>query len=320
MILLKSSYSHKIKVLDLPCQLFPYFISKKLINEYFEFVGSNPDIVFLPIINEATERANISNDYWTKYMNLSTNYAVFHTLDEFQNRSKFSKNIQDLCDQCDYVFGHQLPTMLDTQKYIPLMYPALVKSYDSSTKTQPETIDLFFWGAYDVIPNRNIPISTSKRERSYRGSVVSIIENLQIKHSWVTDIRRLYYWEMGQIERKEFQAKYLRRMLSSKLCLSLYGYGFNSFRTSEIFALQRALVSPKVFKHILVPELDLWENGDLGFFFSDDCSDLESILLQALSNNDERKRKAENGKRFYERNCSNEGIIQTVYKTVLQGL
>lgn len=320
MISFKNFFPYKIKLQNISRQVFPYFLPQKLVANYFEFVDSNPDIVILPIINEQVEKANESIENWNRYFGSAKPYVVFHTLDEYQNLSPFSQMIQGICRQCNVVFGHQLPVYLDSNQYVPIMYPALSIGHSPDNRSF-EPIDIFFWGAYEEMTDNvtiSIPLSIPKRERTYRGTVLSIIETLQEKHHWITDFKRVYYWKMNQEERSIFQKKYIDSMSKSKLCLALYGFGYNSFRISEILGSQKALVSPSLFKNILVPEIRSWEQGDIGFFFGDDCSNLETLLLQALNREDLRMKISVNGRRFYERHCTFDGIIKTVYDRLLR--
>jgi len=317
------TYRRKIKILNISEQIFPYFFPKRMLLNYFEFVDSNPDIVFLPIINEEVEQNPKPIEYWAKYLDLPVQHAIFHTIDEFSNQTKFSSQAQMMCHQCRFVFGHQLPVDLDPQKFIPIMYPARVLPQNKLFQDLVEPNDIFFWGAYQKSPQyslESIPISLPVRDRKYRGTIISIIEQLQIKYQWTTDFKQIYYWQKNPARWGVMQRAYRNHMSLSKLCLAPFGFGYNSYRISEIFAARKVLFSSKIFNHVLVPEVGAWENEEIGFFFSDDCSDLENLLVTALSDEKRRKYMAQNGRKFFEKHCTYKGLINTVYSAFIQGL
>ena len=126
-------------------RVFPYFILPGMVREYFEFVDSGFDFCVLPIINEKAELEKREKAYWGQYIDNNSRLVVVNTLDEYYSLSPFNQDMVDICEQCEVVFGHQLPVDGSHHGFTPIFYPPLVQALrNSSYGDISEEIDLCF--------------------------------------------------------------------------------------------------------------------------------------------------------------------------------
>lgn len=310
----------RIRLRDIEAPVFPPYIPSKLIAEHFEFVQADYDFCFLPLIDEPEHAEVRTKEYWTQYIDHRSRFAVINTLYEYGNRSSFSREMANVCNECQVVFGYQLPIGYDHPGLTPIFYPSLVEPiFEFGATRLEEDIDICFWGAIEP-SHKEWDAKTCLRSRDYRGCVIVALEQLAQRSYLRTSFKSVHYWQLGQHEQAIARQEYRQVLLRSKLCLSIYGYGYNCYRNAEIFALGRPLFSPMLHHHVLVPEAELWHRAELGFFFEDDGTNIEGVLLEALTDDSERCRRAYNGWLYHQRNCTRRGIAEAIYHRLLTEL
>jgi hypothetical protein len=304
----------RIRVRRIEEPILPDYIPETALGEYFDFVDAQYDVTFLPWIHYEAEQERLEDDYWTRYIVPGSLLAIVYGLDDYHLPTHLNRRATRVVEQCDMVIGSQLPVDLDRSGLTPICYPMV--SHQEAQASDAEIIgetDVFFWGDYIAGP-KAVPPYPKEGER-YRSDVLSAIETLG-HGRWRTDFRDVRFWYQEKEERSKYTNAFRAAMLNSKLCLSLYGRGYNTIRNSDTFGLRRALLGPDVSQHVLVPDANLWRSQEIGFIFKDDLSDLESVIDYALSDTAERKRRAENGWNYYQRHCTPAAILRTIYKAV----
>lgn len=311
----------RIRIRAIEEQTFPYYLTPKLLSKYFSFVSKDYEYTFLPLIKEE-DQDNFQMVNWEQYLDGNSRTAVIHTLDEYWNRTKFNQAMIQVCENCDLVFGHQLPANKPMSQFSPIFFRSLLQpTHDpSNTQNSSMTHDICFWGAFEPQNDAKSFAHQRLRERSYRTFVIEQIAKHKIKHSWNINIKSVYYWRLTKHERDEITKQYAMALQGSKLGLSLYGYGYNSYRNADIFALGCTLLSPMIYNHVLLPEFEKWYSHELGFFFHDDCSDLENVIQFALGNDTERRRRAYNGHAYFKKYSTYRGIVESIHTKLLSKL
>jgi hypothetical protein len=304
----------RIRVRRIKEPVLPDYISEAASSEYFEFVDDNYDVTFLPWMHYEAEQERLNEDYWTQYIEPGPLLAIVYGFDDYNLPTHLNRRATGICDQCDLVIGPQLPVDLHRSGLVPICYPML--SHQEASPAEADVIgdvDIFFWGDYSAGPKAVPPYP--KEGENYRPGILKAVEIIG-SGRWRTDFRDIRFWYRYKEERASLAAPFRETMLNSKLSLSLYGRGYNTIRNSDTFGLRRALLSPDVTQHVLVPEATLWKSQEIAFVFKEDLSDLESVIYNALSDTAERKRRAANGWAYYQRHCTPTAILRTIYKSV----
>jgi hypothetical protein len=308
----------RIRIRRIEELVLPDYIMQRKIDDYFEFVDDHYDVTFLPWIRYNAGQESLGDSYWTQYTDPSVVTAVVYNLDDYYLPSDFNRRMTNICERCDVVFGYQLPVDHAHQGMVPICYPNLYKGTAQGGQLDiPGEIDIMFWG--DYVSGPKAVEEYPEDGTHYRPDILARIEALA-HGRWRTDFRDVRFWYLDDETKQNAAFEFRDAMLNSKLCLSLYGRGYNTVRNTDVFAQHRTLLATDVSRHVLVPEPELWQSREIGYIFQDDLADLEPTLHDALSNAAERRRRAENGWSYFHRHCSQRAIIRTMYDALRRTL
>lgn len=297
------AYRKRLRVQMASKEGFPSYFPQELLNNYFQFVDSRPDVIVLQNLDEPAlqAEANLSSSH--RYVAGRVPTMAFHAIDRWDAEGAWAESARRLASSATIVFGHNLPLRLpSTAIFVPLLCRSLVEETDDRTFPGSEArYELSFVGGY--VPQQVEHVDWPEEVRTHRARGVALARLSSALRERRLFVARTDFWtaaERGdQQELARIRGLYRRILIESAAVFSPPGAGYNCHRHAEALAYRRLLLTCPLHERILLPEPELWSEEALGVQYAWDGSDLEERALWMLDNLDSFGERVDEGFGYY---------------------
>ncbi len=279
-----SPFARRLRILATEADPFPEWWPRAAVDEAFEVVTARADALVLPMptwrwgpedfadATDVARRAGVPT-------------AVYNRFDSWDDPARawrgdpaFTPLVHEYCGVATVVAGPQLPASGGPTRPVPLPYPPLVPRRAAPGAWGPTEMDVHFAGFYR--PAGWAGPARDTRDRHHRGHLLD-----QLRGAIDPDrlqVRRGVYWESEPAEQEAMRARSTAEMDRSAIVFAPAGYGYLTMRHADGWARARVVLSEPVTCHILVPEPERWDAGEIVVPYDPTGRDLAEVVTAAL--------------------------------------
>jgi hypothetical protein len=274
----------RLRLLEGDVAGLPDWWPRSVVADVFDLVSGRPDVSVLPMPDGTWTEQDLDRAA-TRATEADLPTAAYYPFDSWDDPSRGWRGRREWADAlhryyrtATVVAGPQLPLTGGPTHCVPLPYGPLVPRVPEPPVLAQSSTDVHFAGFYLEPGWAAPPLDT--RDRHHRGHLVQRLTNALPADRLV--VRKVEYWGVDDEEKARMRSCAVAEMDRSTMVLAPAGYGYLTFRHSDAWARGRALLSEPVQRHVLVPEPERWEDGDLAVLYHPATDDIADVVTTAL--------------------------------------
>jgi hypothetical protein len=264
---------------------FPQWWTTTAVEAVFDTGPGRPDAIVLPMPTLAWTRADFARTT-ALAEDATIPTVIYNGFDSWDDPSRgwrgeltWVDDVQGCCRAATVVGGPQLPPDDTLAHPVALPYPPLVDRLSEPPELRRSTVDVHFAGFFRE-PGWAAP-PADPRDRRHRGHLVARLAGAVPADRLA--IRNIEFWAADEDEQRQLRECYVDELDRAALVLAPAGYGHLTYRHADTWARGRALLCDHVQRHVLVPEPERWDRGEIAVLYDSAADDIAAVVTAALA-------------------------------------